>query len=348
MSNKLKLTIFFIARLLGLFALFRQITSSQVRILCYHGGVIGDEDGYNPKLFFSEHTFEKRMQWLRHKGFSIVPLDSVNESGPLSRLPTVITFDDGWYSTASKLLPVLDRLDMPSTLYLCTSHFLEGYPIANVATRYIIWKSLLHNVTLQGLGTDIDGDYSLRSAKQRESLATKIVPWINTLSDHDAICSKLEQFSKCMSVQASDLQLGSRRFQYVNPEELLLLAAQGCSIELHGHIHRYPVGDPAALNDDLQRCFNVIDELGLPRPKHYCYPSGSFDAYAPTIFKKLGVLTATTCVPGLISKVDAKNCYFLPRFLDGGSINTLEFEAEMSGFAPYIRQLSGNKVSANY
>jgi hypothetical protein len=52
------------------------------------------------------------------------------------------------------------------------------------------------------------------------------------------------------------------------------------------------------------------------------------------------VTTATTCVPGLVDLSSAKQRYYLPRFLDGGSIAMIEFEAEMSGVLAMIRKLT--------
>ena len=43
MSNKIKLAFYFCAKILGVFALARHLTASKIRILCYHGGSIGDE-----------------------------------------------------------------------------------------------------------------------------------------------------------------------------------------------------------------------------------------------------------------------------------------------------------------
>ncbi len=353
MSKQLKLSFLSAARMLGVFKLFRRLTQSQLRILCYHGGAIGDESEYNGKLFFSKKTFEQRMKWLREKGFNVVTLDDAVKSAAGQRaappLATVITFDDGWYSTGSELLPVLDQLAMPSTLYLCTSHVLEGTPVADVAARYIIWKSQLTNATLQGYAPAVDGQYDLAAAPEREQLGQKVAAWIEGFgSDKVAASEALEKFAKDMQVSSADLQLGSRRFQYMTGEELRALSARGCAIELHGHVHRYPKGDPAALKNDLRLCSDSIQGLGLPVPKHYCYPSGSFDADAPVALGELGVVSATTCIPGLISKAENDQAYFLPRFLDGRDVEMLEFEAEMSGFSEFLRRVTGRAASPAY
>lgn len=350
MSKQLKLSFLRAARTLGVFKLFRRLTQSQLRILCYHGGAIGDESEYNGKLFFSKQTFEQRMRWLREKGFNVVSLDDAVESAggkrPAPPLATVITFDDGWYSTRSELLPVLGKFAMPSTLYLCTSHVLEGTPVATVTTRYIIWKSPLKSVMLNGYGPANDGQYDVSDAAGREQLAQKIAAWVEGFgADHTAVVDALERFAKDMGVGPADLQLGSRRFQYMTGDELREVAAQGCAVELHGHVHHYPKGDPVALKNDLRQCSGAIQQLGLPTPKHYCYPSGSFDADAAETLSELGVVSATTCIPGLISKAENEQAYFLPRFLDGRDVEMLEFEAEMSGFSEFLRRITGRAAA---
>lgn len=337
-----KIAVLFVARTLGLFALSRHVTRSELRILCYHGGAIGDESGYNPKLFCSADTLRVRMQWMKRHGFHFVTLDSgvAQQAVPGAKAPlrTVVTFDDGWYSTASELVPVLTEMQIPSTLYLSTENFLEAWPILNVTVRYLIWKAGRHAVTLQGWGDELDGGYDLAQAAERERLAHGIVKAIGrSAGGREQVCAALDRFAACLGVSASALGLESRRFDYVTPQELLDIAGQGCSIELHGHVHEYPKGKPLQLIDDLRKCEETIVGMGLPRPRHYCYPSGSFGPEATDALTELGVLSATTCIPGFVTESTGSRRHYLPRFLDGEDVHPLEFEAEMSGFSELMR-----------
>lgn len=348
MTSPVKQAIFVAARTLGLFALCRRLSASKLRILCYHGGCIGDESDYNPKLFCSAATFAARMDWLQRKGFTLVTLDEAAASaraGKRAPLTTTITFDDGWYSTASELIPVLAARRIPSTLYLCTSHYLEGWAIPAVTVRYLLWKAGKAQADLHGLGTDIDGHYDLSTPALREQAAERLVAAIERSGPtREARHELLEQLAAALSVSAAQLALDSRRFEYVRREELLALPAQGCAVELHGHVHRYPAGDTAAFERDLAACRAAIEDAGLPTPRHYCYPSGNFDGAASPVLDKLGVRTATTCLPGWITAANHEQLHYLPRFLDGESISMLEFEAEMSGFSELLRKLAGRKA----
>lgn len=338
-----KLVILLGARTLGLFALSRYLTRSRLRVLCYHGGAIGDESGYNPKLFCKADRLRGRMEWMRRRGFRFVRLDDAvtqqDSTDAKPSLRTVVTFDDGWYSTASELLPVLSEMKIPSTLYLSTLNFLEGWPILNVAVRYTIWKSCKQSATIQGWGSGVDGEYDLRQAEERQRLAVGMVKAIEqSASGREQVCAALARFADCLGLPASELQLESRRFDYVTKNELLDLPRQGCTIELHGHVHEYPKGNPARLVEDLSKCRGIIAGLGLAEPRHYCYPSGSFGAEASEALDGMGIRSATTCIPGLVTDVSGHRRHYLPRFLDGEDVHSLEFEAEMSGFSELMRK----------
>ena len=346
MSYRIKLALYFFAKFLGVFALARHLTASKVRILCYHGGSIGDEWKYNGKLFMTRKTFEKRVTWLQTKGFHLTSLDDAVTS-PLydekrPRLATTLTFDDGWYSTGHELLPVLSERKLPSTLYLCTSHFEEGWPIFDVTVRYILWKSGYKKKEIRGFDQHVDGLYDLQDNSSREELIFKIIDSLKKhVTNRDEAVSTLNRLATCLGHSFGDIDLASRRFEYLSAEELRALAENGCAIELHGHLHLYPAGSPDRFFQDLTQCANTIENLGLPKPKHYCYPSGDFDSAAADVLKELRIDSATTCIPGLISSVGGNQKYYLPRFLDGENVHMLEFEAEMSGFTDFLRHAVG-------
>ncbi|MEJ7806606.1 MAG: hypothetical protein WKG03_11905, partial [Telluria sp.] len=243
MTNKIKLTVFWLARAVGLFALSRAITDKKIRILCYHGGCLGDESRYNPKLFCSATMLAQRMHWLQAKGFDIVPLSvaaSRMRQSPHQRtaLTTAITFDDGWYSTASELVPVLGKLSIASTLYLCTSHYREGWAVPTVSVRYLIWKCGLQTAQLRGFGAELDGELDLSTPRMRDAAAESIVAAIERApAERTHRHALLEKLASCLQVPSDVLALDSRRFDYVSQEELLAVARQGCSVELHGDVH---------------------------------------------------------------------------------------------------------------
>ncbi len=341
----IKLSILRAARLAGLFHLFRYLTRSKVRILCYHGGSLGDEHRFNSLLFCRADFLNNRLQWLRDKGFSILSLERgvslLGSDTPRPRLPTVLTFDDGWYSTYKELHPVIARHGVPATLYLCTSYFSSGQPNPDVALSYLFWNAGGRRIVVQGIDDRLDGGHDLTDKIERGRLFGAALEWLQEGSGQGSVGEKLEMLGTQFGVSAAELDLASRRFSFVSQDELLKLAAEGWSIELHGHAHHYPAGQPEVLKADLEACRVEIRNSGLPEALHYCYPSGNFDTGAHRLLADLGVISATTCLPGLLDRADEGRRYYLSRFLDGEDIHPLEFESEMSGFSDFLRRLAG-------
>lgn len=349
MRNKIKLLVFLIAKICGLFLFFKWQTRHQVRVLCYHGGCVGDENDFNPNLFCTAAFLQERMHWLLRNGFKFVSLDDVMASaGKRSKanFQVAITFDDGWDSTATELLPLLGKLNIPSTLYLCTEHYAEAWSVVAVTVRYIAWKTVLSSVEICDFHEALNGKYDLSSASSRESFAIKAERIIcRSCKEEGTVANAhrlLNALAEALGISMRDLNLASKRFQYVSEVELKKLGQSLCAVELHGHVHQYPFGSPLLLRNDLIKCRQIIEAAGLPRPVHYCYPSGDFDGHAVPMLEELGVLSATTCNPGLVKAKDLRDLYRLPRFLDGGHITQLEFDAEMCGFSAVLRSLKTN------
>lgn len=330
------------AKFAGVFALMRAATRRHPRILCYHGGNLGDERRFNPKLFCTREQLRERLDWLRRKGFVPATLDQVVTPGaaPAGGIPVAITLDDGWYSSWHDLLPSMAEYGHRPVLYLHTDAYEAGAPIIPVSVRYILWKAGPVQAALAGFGDGMDGQWNLAEREQRHRLCAQAERWLQAQAPRE-VAPSLERFAEALGIPAAQLDLASRRFSYMTQEELQAASANGCAIELHGHLHEYVPGEPERNRANIEKCRDRIVAAGLPRPTHYCYPSGAFDAQAPQVMRAAGVSTATTCLAGLVRLKDGDTRYLLPRFLDGGDVSMIEFEAEMSGVLELLRKLTG-------
>lgn len=348
--KSVKLVVLFLLRTIGLFAFARYVTRYKLRILCYHGGQIGDEGRYNPLLFGSPHLIDKRLSWLLARGFTPLSIDSLDSEASISsiegkKLPIIVTADDGWYSTISCVIEVCRRHSFPICVYVSTRQLLSGLPVVPVVLGYLLWKSRVEtfNARESQALSNIFGDkvYDLRVASERSELLRHAIDRMQVSGvSRKELVDLLESFASVLHVQAKELDLASRRFDYMTLEELKSQKALGCNFQLHGHVHHYPLGDPSTLEADVLACQNVLHEIGSHAPWHYCYPSGSFDENAVGVFNRVGVVTATTCYPGLVKLSELGSKMYLPRFLDGENVSQIEFEAEMSGVMSALRWCS--------
>jgi len=238
--------------------------------------------------------------------------------------------------------PILEA-SFKATLYLATEAMQRQIPVLDVTLNYIVWKARSKEVALAGIPAIDDGSYDLSDAADRQALVSQMVRWLKGhIDDRELICAEIERFAQALGVSSHELGLASRRFSYLTGDELRALSRAGCDIQLHGHVHLYPLDQPEALRADIVQCRSIIEGLGMSTPRHYCYPSGEVDSHAQAVLADLAVKSATTCVSGLASFLSPPPLHLLPRFLDGEDVSQLDFEAEMSGvlqFARYFRQL---------
>ncbi len=325
------------ARALGLFALAQRLTARGLRIVCYHGVALADEQQFQPKLFISDAVFRQRIAFLRTRGYPVLTLaDAVERlgSGTLPAHATVITFDDGWLGTGTLAAPILAEAQFPSTLYVTTRDVLDGVPVLNVAVRYLLWAGRAAG-RIESLPYGIDGSCDLGDRAQREVLATAIC-------DHGGQLEPAARLTLMESL-ASELNIDWDRFRRLRLCQLMDLAmlarlpAAGMDLQLHTHTHRFPGQDRAAAADELQRNRDALAPAAASALVHFCYPSGEYHPGQFSWLQASGMRSATTCLSGF-NYPDTERME-LRRFLDGENISQLEFEAEMSGFLELLRRV---------
>jgi Polysaccharide deacetylase len=349
--RRVKIAVLIVLRALGLFALARIITKDRLRILCYHGGQIGDEGRYNPLLFGSAKLVDQRLRWLRDRGFAPVAIDVLDHSVEELRvrrksfnLPVLVTLDDGWFSSVESIVDVCHRHGFPVCMYLATKPVGNGLPIVPVVVGYLLWCRRKSQLLLDPEGVSESGPrgrYDLDEIGDRTRFLRQAIEWIESLpEDRAAVVGAMELCASWLGISSAELNLESRRFDYLTPQEIRALASPRFSFEIHGHVHHYPLGQADSLFADIEACKQSLREFGIGNARHYCYPSGAFDDHARSVLSKAEVRSGTTCFPGLVDFRRIGSLIYLPRFLDGENVFQIEFEAEMSGVMDIIRDMA--------
>jgi len=121
--------------------------------------------------------------------------------------------------------------------------------------------------------------------------------------------------------------------------EIKKLSNQGVDIQLHTHRHTIPFDDREKFINEIYENKYYLDLYVKNKMEHFCYPSGQHNAKCESVLKDIGILSATTCEPGFVTK--KSNPYYLPRFLDGENIPQIVFEAEVCGVTNLLRKIRG-------
>lgn len=319
-----------LSRAAGAFRFSRWLYRNKVLILCYHGGAKERQHEYNGMLYMRRQTFARRMDLLRLLGIDCMSLDTLQEecenekkrSGKRKTPRVVLTFDDGWASTFTDLIPELQSRQLQATIYLHTRPVIEEQIISHVFFRYQVW---------------------IESNEQRVQQGLKPFPGMDNWEideDRKALeCEAARRTEQAANASVDERSSEVSAFAYASKEQLRQAAGlNGVRIEAHGHDHHHVPNCPDALRSNFQLCKDAFTALKLPQPRHYCYPSGEYDEQSEEVLFDLGVVSATTCQPGWIDPVFPGKKYYLPRFLDSERYSEIEFEAEISGFLDLMRR----------
>lgn len=338
MLRNVKLLLYAICKWSGGFMLARALTRRGVRILAYHGFSLLDEKHFRPALFMDADLFRARMDYLRRHKYPVLPLgEAVRQldTGDLPDCATVVTFDDGFYSILSEAVPVLQELDMPATIYMTTYYSVNSSPVFRLAVQYVFWKTTAKSINLSGLGVDGAGCIEFSDDKHKQDVAWRIIEFGENELDESLRQELCASLAERLDVDYA-VVLKGRLLELMSASEIKQAVEAGVDMQLHTHRHRLPT-----VAEEV--CGEIGDNRDVLRPLvdnelvHFCFPSGIYDGDHLPPLADSGILSATTCDPGL-NYGDA-NLLLLSRFLDGNNISWIEFEAEMSGFSDMLRNV---------
>lgn len=334
--REVKCWLFGVCEVLGLFQISRLVYRRRLRILCYHGFQLHDECAFRPKLFVSNATFRRRLGYVRKMGFHVLPLEEALvrlREGTLPKNAVAITIDDGFHSTFSVAAPVLREFACAATVYVTTYYVEKQVPVFRLAVQYVFWKIGVDKDKLTKIAEELPG---LATTDDAHAIQWRLIEYGETMGSEEerqALLIRLAKIAEVDLVAVSAMQMLS----LMSPEEVRALAEDGVDIQLHTHRHRFPLQDERAASEEVLENRRRLEKLTRRRATHFCYPSGVFAEHQWPWLERLGVTSATTCLPGLNSKNTP--ALALTRFLDSEDVRFVEFRAELSGFSELLRSI---------
>ncbi|HEY1607352.1 MAG TPA: polysaccharide deacetylase family protein [Allosphingosinicella sp.] len=309
----LKQKVLTLANAAGLGAAARRGTRRHLRILCYHGLWMTPGYQFGDCTFIAPEQFAARMERLKRSGLPVLPLGEAVArlgDGTLPDAAVVLTIDDGWVSTFTHMLPILEALGLPATLYATTWYAGRELPVVNVAVDYLC----------QAAGRrDVDP-----KAKTAEIEALPVGERLETL----------RAFGRQMGV--GEAWLETRQFHIMSVDHFAEAQRRGLDVQLHTHRHieidRRVDELPRELEEN--RAF-LAAALGEAELVHFCHPSGTNHPRARALLAANGIRTATLVTEGL--NAPGTDPLALRRFLDGRRVSDVEFDAYLSGLLHWTK-----------
>jgi len=302
----------------------------QLLILCYHSLAIDQENLWRPATFITATRLRERFEILKQGAYNVLNLGDALDRLRRNILPprsVVLTFDDGTYDFYKLTYPLLKEYGFPATVYQTTYYCSYRMPVYSLICAYMLWKKR-DTVLIAAPSIGISTDIPLASAEDRNLATSQIVAFAD--SNHLSTEQKNElaaELAAHLEVDYGDL-LRQRVLQLMTSAEISELAATGINFELHTHRHRMP-RDRALFEREIRDNRETLEAMTKNRPVHFCYPSGDYERMFLPWLTEEGVVSATTCDPGLASV--RREPLLLPRFIDTTGQTALEFESWLTG-----------------
>jgi peptidoglycan/xylan/chitin deacetylase (PgdA/CDA1 family) len=278
----------------------------------------------NPEMF------RNRMQLLQKRGCTVLALNEAIKRLYANDLPdncVAITFDDGYYDFYRQAQPILKEFGFPATLYLATLYTNYDLPVFDAICPYLLWKGRGLKLNLREI-TGQDASFDLSNPEERASAEEAIIDHARrekmSIENKDSLAAKL---ASQINIDYASLR-SKRVLNLLNPDEVKKLTLDGVDVQLHTHRHRVPQ-DRRSFYQEINENRDNIKRMTGNSTMHFCYPSGIYDSAFFPWLNDLGVISATTCDPGLASRESHQ--LLLPRFVDTSLQSTIEFEAWLTG-----------------
>lgn len=300
-------------------------------VLCYHGVSIADEHRW-ADLYVSPEHLEQRLRLVRKAGGTILPFSEAVERLYADDLPecaVALTFDDGAYDFYAKASPILSAESAHATLYLTTWYCGKPYPVFDTMASYLMWKGGGRTVRIPGLEhTALIPTH--RNDPAFAQLHARLLEYADAASlSGEEKQALLVRLAAAIGVDFDRL-MELRLLQIMRPDEVAALDRSLVDVELHTHRHRTPRTQGGLATEIVDNQVRIADYSGDPRARrHFCYPSGDHIPEYGAWLKALGVETATTCDPGLMST--RSDPYFIPRIFDTEGLSDEMFTAWVTG-----------------
>lgn len=284
----------------------------RVRILMYHRVEYLNDD-YNMQAV-TPANFEKHMRYLRDH-YEILRLDVPIESWfkNQSKDAVIVTFDDGYYDFLQNAVPIMEKYDIPATVFVSTG---------NIDSQYENWTdSILRAVFSDAKQRD---SYTFETEYYRGKFPTgnweekyKFYKMIRELFIVSS-ATRRKQYEQQLLEWAGLTMEGRRSRKIMTTKELLEISARkeisiGAHTVTHCSLKHQEVSEQQY---EIRESKRILEEITGQEVKLFAYPFGTQNHYSDVTIRLLqeaGFEKAVVAFPDVIS--ENTNIYELNRFM---------------------------------
>ncbi len=297
-------------------------------VLMYHD-IDSDDVDIEAWTVVRASEFLRQVSYLaRH--YELVSIDQAvmrMERGHAGGRPmAVITFDDGGSGNASVLLPIVESLKLPITIYVATRQVMEE--VSPWFDQIINAVQVTHPVTidlrLNGLGV-----YLINRVRGPENWMEiqRLLQDLKSIRPSDRpgfVATILDQ------LRAIPLRANARVRPMTVSNVKALAACPYVTLGAHSHCHsiltQLSLSDAA---DSVMRSKKIVENWSGREANHFAYPNGSFNDAIAKVVAGVGFQSATTTDQRIWERGDS--LYRIPRISVGRYDSLAKFKVQLLG-----------------
>jgi peptidoglycan/xylan/chitin deacetylase (PgdA/CDA1 family) len=271
--------------------------------------------------------FQRQMEFLSRE-YRVMPLGEViqclTRGSPLPERTACLTFDDGFQNVHTYAWPILERYQLPSTVFLVTSLLGTGLPPWPGRLLHALSNTELRAIRFDGT------DYELSTGRRGEAVYSQMVNRIKILPGPEREL-RVEELVTALGV-GSPVDCTKSLRATMGWKEVQELASTGLmGFESHTHTHAsLPACMAVELRQELTRSRDILRErLGVVYDL-FCYPFGDWTPATNKIVKEVGYCCGLTTTAGVNSS--SPDVYALNRVNVGAGMTEAMFEMAMLGW----------------
>jgi len=332
MKGLVKELIFLLADVLGINFIFRRLTGGEIRVLMYHG-VASRPLPTDSWTRLDRDKFRLQMDHLK-RCYRVVSPACLPENQPRLKGAVVITFDDGLKNVYSDAWPILKERGLRAICFVLPALSERGE---------LVWPDDLYGRLLSGPCDHLDWNrYELghiRHGHDKKTAARDIIHILKSRphSERTAFLDYLRRECPLDDSLKSEMAL-------MTPDEIKELA-ESDEFEIGPHTDTHPIlstMSPDQQEKEIADSINRIESWGIEPVPLFAYPNGrpeDFNEATIEILVESGVKAAVSTQDGFHSPADDR--YRINRIPVGADMSRREFNARLSGFFYFLKQLTG-------
>ena len=294
-------------------------------------------DAFQPNrlLEITPKFFERVLRLIRRKRVDVISIDEMHRrmvAGDFNRRFVAITIDDGYKDIKEFAYPLLQKYEMPFTLYIPTSFPDQLGELWWLGLEAVIARN-------KRISLSINGEYrhfDCASVSQKRELYDEVYGYLRSLKTEkemrEIVRELCARYVVDMAAFCRVLSMDWGEIAEMAEDPLVTIGAHTVS---HSMLKKIP--DDAAVRAEMEQSRSVLEAALGKRPEHLAYPVGDPTSAGPREFRiaaELGFKTAVTTRPGVLFKAHRDHLMALPRISVNGEFQRSRYlKVLMSGAA---------------